>query len=818
MNKNTILIKYTVLFLFFIFSLYPKTGIAQNTNNTVLDSLITINKANVADITIKLSETDFKTNIIINNLKNDTLLKSVKNETDSLIRKIKKDIKSFRHEEKNLNKKNNRRLGNARVFWEQELSKVNSKINNVSYLISEYDKKIHDFNKEQKRIIITLKFLKENNEAYSIQKKAKSIKYKIDKIIKDLNSKKNYSVTILEKLINIKAQIVPIVDNITLLVGNRKTSIAEIEQESLFAINYLDKTKWDFSGFSSLIEGESNRLYVYILDNIIAIISHIIVIILSILLFSYLNNNPINDITTKPTAFKLYFHQLLNHPISLGILMGLLSFIDVYSTSPLVFIDVYRFLFVAPLFYILNKVLNKKFRTPVYILLFALVAQILYTFIPEETNYSRILLLIVSIAEFSGVLWIFRYIHKNEISDYKLFRKLTFYITSMYLIAVTVGVIANIIGMVVFAEIILSNIITSILAITLIFLLLIVSNGLSISFFESETANKINSIRNNSPRIIKNTTRLTNFIVSFLLAHLITKAFGIEQKIIDVFFTIVNHQIDLGSISFSIGGIFTFFFVIWISLTVSNIIKTLLEEDILKKIEIETGLQNTISTTIKYGIIAIGFLIAISAAGIPLNQMAIVFSAFGVGIGFGLQNIFNNLVSGFILLFERPIKIGDTVEVGTLIGRVMSIGIRSSKVRTFDGAEIIVPNGNLISNEVINWTLSDRKRRVEVIIGISYDSDPHKAKEIFLETLKKNPHVVSNPEPEVYFRDLGESSLDFRLLFWTFNDWIKVRSEIVFDAFDALKEAGIEIPFPQQDLHLRSIDNNVEIKTSNKKG
>jgi small-conductance mechanosensitive channel len=170
-------------------------------------------------------------------------------------------------------------------------------------------------------------------------------------------------------------------------------------------------------------------------------------------------------------------------------------------------------------------------------------------------------------------------------------------------------------------------------------------------------------------------------------------------------------------------------------------------------------------------------------------------------------------------LFERPVQIGDTIEVGTLMGKVMSIGIRASNIKTFDGAEVIVPNGNLISNEVINWTLSDQQRRIEVLVGVSYDSDPHEVQELLLQVLTKREDIMKDPQPIVLFNELGESSLDFRLLFWTtnFGEWIRIRSEVIFEIFDLLKENNIEIPFPQRDLHVRSIHEELKIVNSGKK-
>jgi len=195
-----------------------------------------------------------------------------------------------------------------------------------------------------------------------------------------------------------------------------------------------------------------------------------------------------------------------------------------------------------------------------------------------------------------------------------------------------------------------------------------------------------------------------------------------------------------------------------------------------------------------------------NAAGIPIDKFTIILGAMGVGIGFGLQNIFNNLVSGLILLFERPIQLGDTVQVGQLTGNVQSIGLRSSNIRTFEGAEVLVPNGQLISNEVINWTLSDQKRRIELVIPVAYQSDPELVHRLLTAILMKHEDVVEEPEAFVFFSEFGESSLNFTMLFWI-GDYIhgrRIKSEILFQVFKTLKENNIEIPFPQRDVHIRS--------------
>ncbi len=809
MLKHIFSLKLASTSLLILLFIFPININAQSK----LDSIITpVKRINVADISISISESDLKTDIILYNLKNDKSLVAISKENDSIINVINKDLKIFNKNKNQLIKRNNRSLGNSLVLWEQGLTIIDKRISIISKKIATIDDNIHDFEKERTKINTTIEFLKDNHEAYSLQTKAKNLKNKIDTIISTLNKQKNKSVKILDKLISTKGKIIPIVSIISDNIDNRRTSITQDEHLPLFKLDYFNKENWDITSSYELARGEFNRLYNFIHSHIKLFSIHIIFIILTILFFVYIDKHPINDITNEPTYYKLAFKKLQHYPRSLGFILGLLAFVGVYTNMPLIFIDLYRFIFIIPLFFLLIGSLNKIYRKYVYIFTAIMISQIVYIFIPEQTIYSRIILLVVNILEIIGFIQLLSYTKKNNVFNKIFFNKALIRISIFILVISIIGLISNIFGFVVLAELLMRSIFSSLLALILMTILLVTTNGLLITFMESDKAHKMNILKNNQAEIIKASTRTTNFIVFLFLSHFILKSFGLEKKTLELIDSTINYQVSLGSTSFSLLGIFSFIFVIWLSIVSSKIIKSLLEEDILPRIDVEKGLLHTIAMIAKYTIITIGFFIAMSVAGIPFGQMAIVFSAFGVGIGFGLQNIFNNLVSGFILLFERPIKIGDTVEVGTLIGQVKSIGIRSSKVRTFDGAEIIVPNGNLISNEVINWTLSDRKRRVEIIVGIAYGSNPHIAKDIFIKVLKKHPHIVSNPEPDVYFREFGESSLDFRLLFWTYQDWVKVKSDIIFDIHDSLSEAGIEIPFPQQDLHIRSIDESVEIK------
>jgi len=207
-------------------------------------------------------------------------------------------------------------------------------------------------------------------------------------------------------------------------------------------------------------------------------------------------------------------------------------------------------------------------------------------------------------------------------------------------------------------------------------------------------------------------------------------------------------------------------------------------------------------------VLVAGFFLAAFAANFDLNRFTLLAGALGVGIGFGLQSIVNNFVSGLVLLFERPIKVGDRIEVGQLLGDVRHIGMRASVVRTLTGAEVVVPNGNLVSNEVTNWTLSDQLRRGDIEVGVKYGTDPEQVLEILLQVAERHEDVLKEPPPAAWFMGFGESSLDFSLRAWTgaTEKFFQVRSDLNVAVNRALKEAGMEIPFPQRDLHVRSVD------------
>jgi small-conductance mechanosensitive channel len=194
-----------------------------------------------------------------------------------------------------------------------------------------------------------------------------------------------------------------------------------------------------------------------------------------------------------------------------------------------------------------------------------------------------------------------------------------------------------------------------------------------------------------------------------------------------------------------------------------------------------------------------------AALGIDLTKVTLLAGAVGIGVGMGLQNVVNNFASGLILMLERPINVGDEIDVGGVVGEVKRIGVRSSTIRTSQGAEVIVPNADLASKQVTNWTLSDRSRRYEIDIGVAYGSDPARVLHLLEAAAADVPEVQKRPKPRALFRGFGDSSLDFRLLAWVESSdvGLQAQNNLRMAILRVLGEAGIEIPFPQRDVHIR---------------
>ncbi len=252
---------------------------------------------------------------------------------------------------------------------------------------------------------------------------------------------------------------------------------------------------------------------------------------------------------------------------------------------------------------------------------------------------------------------------------------------------------------------------------------------------------------------------------------------------------------SIGNMTFTFQNVVVFVFIIWLSSFISKSINFFFAYEHSNKDKKRNGV-GSVMLLVRLGVWSLGFLIAVAAAGIPVDRLSLMLGALGVGIGFGLQNIVNNLVSGVIIAFERPIQIGDQIEIGNKAGIVQEIGVRSSKIKSSEGADIIIPNGDLLSQHLINWTMQDRSKRVEFIIGLPYDADIRMANTLIQETLAKNNRILQPPIPVIILQAFTNETVTVRIMFWVPDLSVagSVKSTVMLEIYEALTSAGIQLP------------------------
>ncbi len=269
--------------------------------------------------------------------------------------------------------------------------------------------------------------------------------------------------------------------------------------------------------------------------------------------------------------------------------------------------------------------------------------------------------------------------------------------------------------------------------------------------------------------------------------------FRMLSPVHDALSELLGHSWALGDLSLSLGHVLIFALTVVIAFWLAKTVRLVLDGEVLSRMSLPHGVANSVASLSYYAVLLLGLIGALSAAGFKASQLTFVLGALGVGVGLGLQNVVNNFVSGLVLIFERPFQPGDVVEVGGTKGRVRDIGMRATRLATFDGASVVVPNGQLISQQLVNWTLFDRNRRLEVKVSVAYGSAPGDVERLLAEVARTTEGIAKSPPPVVLFEDMGSVAMEFVVRAWTheYDDAGAIRSALVSRVYDALLAHGI---------------------------
>jgi len=492
-----------------------------------------------------------------------------------------------------------------------------------------------------------------------------------------------------------------------------------------------------------------------------------------------------------------------------GAAVLLLSMLAVRVTIPNVperFVDLLTLAAVVPLYRLLPRMIPKLLRPALYGFAGVFVFAVFVEFLEPYSVGWRVSLLISNLLGLWTLSLALRVRPESSTEEpstwRKTFRKLGYTAAGLLGIAF----VGNIFGFTALAHFLLRGSYLAVYYILLLIAMALIVEAMWVALLRVPFVLKSNAVRRHVRTLQLRGIRVVRVLAVVAWFGQLLDVFGVFVPVTGWVRRVLNSQLHFGAIGLSLGGILAFFVTLWVAFMVSRFIRFVLEEDVMPRVELPRGVPRAINMMVHYTLVIVAFLLAMSAAGVDVGKLTILAGAFGLAIGFGMQNIINNFVSGLILLFERPIQIGDTIELGTLIGHVKRIGIRSSTIRSYAGAEVIVPNAHLVSNDVINWTLSDRRRRLLVSVGVTYGTDPERVLDILRTVAADHEKVLTDPTPWALFTGFGESSLDFELRIWVlqFDDGMQVASDVSVALNRALAEAGIEIPFPQRDLHFKS--------------
>ncbi|MEJ2112972.1 MAG: mechanosensitive ion channel [Flavobacteriaceae bacterium] len=679
---------------------------------------------------------------------------------------------------------------------------------------------------EQKKILLKQKNIWLRTDTLARKEKAnRNILNKIREILADFNKAENLTVSEINNSLNLQTKL----SKQSVDVDNTLKNIENLllaKKREVFVRNA--PPIWEsISGRadSSSISGQAKNIWdSYIRtvndfnkENKDKFISSIIYFLL-LLTFVFLLKHYTKKLQTEDPKVERAI-KILKAPVSAAILISLFALVFLYDEAPEIFISFMRIIVVFPLILVLIRIIKPILRVPLYLFAVLLILQQFKQTAASDTEIERVLLIVINIIALAGLFWMLitkrfdaAFVKESNTRKANALLKI---MTGLFIITL----IANILGYVMLSITLINATINSTYGIILLLTAALTLEGVIIIFLHTKIATSLNVVKNYPEKIEGTLEKILKFVIVVLSIIIILNNLGVRKIVFDWLEETLAHQWSIGSFSITLGSVIVFIISIWLAITIARFVRFILEGDVLPRLNLPRGVPGAISIMTSYIIIGFGIIVAIMGAGIDLNSFALLAGALGVGIGFGLQNIVNNFISGLILIFERPIQIGDAVQVEELSGRVTHIGIRSSTVKTWDGAEVIVPNGNLISNKLINWTLSDQRRRIEIKVGVAYGSDVNLVMESLLECAKQNEKIIEYPSPYVLFDDFGDSSLNFELRCWTsdFASWVEIRSDIRVAIDKAFKEKNIEIPFPQRDLHLKSGFNSTSEKSEDKK-
>ncbi len=482
--------------------------------------------------------------------------------------------------------------------------------------------------------------------------------------------------------------------------------------------------------------------------------------------------------------------QVFELPLAAALLVTFLLARWIYPEAPRLLWAVLGALALIPSVIVLRRVVRPIFSAMLYALIIFYILDQLRTVAAAVHNIPRWLFAVEMLSSTIFLIWLMRSMPSAPTSIPGELHRTTLYRTaaSVALCASILALIGNVFGYLTFANLIGNALLTSAYFAVILRGLIEVLTAIVGLVFTLRPFTLLQVICRNESLLRRRVHRLLQWVAAFLWVTVLLNQLLIREWFFGAIRAALTAELKIGALSLSLGDVIGFVLTVWAAFLISRFVRFLLDEDVYPRVHLKRGLPYAISNTLHYLILLIGFLIGVAALGFDMTKVTILVGAFSVGVGFGLQNIFNNFISGLILLFERPISIGDIIQIGDASGVVERIGIRASIIRSTNGSEVIVPNGQLISDRLTNWTLSNRQHGVELPVAVAQGTDPNRVREILERTAAAHPLVAKDPPPQALVTNLGPNSITVEVRAWTdsSDQWMQVRSELAIAVNAAL--------------------------------
>jgi potassium efflux system protein len=474
------------------------------------------------------------------------------------------------------------------------------------------------------------------------------------------------------------------------------------------------------------------------------------------------------------------------------------------SGSPLSVRMVMSILIMLPIVLLLRTMVKSRSVPLLYLMALLFCVDIFRQFIAGIFPAEQIVLVVEAAVAIIALLWWLKPAGPLQEIEARLKMRLGRELSWLIVLGQFISLGAVFFGYMRLARLLTSAVLVGIFLAMILFILIRIVNGIVAVSFRSWPFTGLRMVSGHRELLERRIKSVLIWISTFVWCERILDYTGLLKTVQAFGKAMLTARLQRPTYSISLEEVIAFAVTLWLTFMLASFIRFVLDNDVFPRTRTSAGVSYAVSSLLRYLIVVIGFGVALGEIGLGVNRVIIILSAFSVGIGFGLQNIASNFISGIILLFERPIHVGDAVEFGDVLGNVKSIGLRASKVRSWMGADIIVPNSQLISDRVVNWTLSDQMRRIDLPVGVNYGADPRIVIGILEAVALATPQIVNVPAPQALLIAYGDSSINFELRAWTgnFQQWPQIRSDLAVAIYDAVRDAGMSFPFPQRDVRL----------------